>query len=69
MLLGSSSEKKMHCFEGKEVIFFSKTTMSQNRFKFRFIHVFSGNIFKILCGIHALQKCKNKKKNFLKDIV
>ena len=32
MLLGSFSEKKMHCFEGKEVIylfiFFSKTTVS-----------------------------------------
>ena len=71
MLLGSFSEKKKCIvFKGKKLFFFSKTTMSYNKFKFHFIHVFSENIFKILCGIHDLQKSKNKKnKNFLNDIV
>ena len=48
----------MHCFKGKKLLlfFFSKITVSWNKFKFHFIHVFSGNIFKILCCIHDLQK-------------
>ena len=61
MLLGSFSEKKMHCFEGKEVILVFHRVIEQVQISF--YPCFLGKyIQNFMWYCHDLQKCKNEKK-------